>query len=601
MNAIAIDSPMRRLRGDSRGAIMVLGIFFACIMIGWMWMLVGLGDAMIWRDRSQEAADAITYSSAAIQAKGMNLISFLNAIMLVITFAYLIMAVLYNMLDVAHVIFGSTDDGGCISPSSASVRKEDCDAVAVLTSEIGIGEALEMFCGQWKTVAKLIKSGHDAVGKVLGPFEKKVMAPVLPVLSKLEDVAAYGAPWAGEAVGVYMGTKYVDWGQSRWGIPLSATLVPGKLTPFAIKWNTETCETADDAEGGQCHQIQGLKDGREGLPVEIPDPDGMSKLCSIAGKALMSGLQGMVEDIPILGTIVGYFIDGVADAMEDSYCKKDSTGLLGGLVDDMTWGIQILTFVQLGGGMDNNEKCPNDNWGANGGGGGSGEFGCGGPGTCEPYQIKTGGGDPLWEDPDKVGGPHLVVEYASNGNDWFQVWSFVYGGNRNGIEQAEKKVGVAGMDSQGPTGGQTGTWQSLVPQDSEDIVGAGFPMYVAQSEFYFDCTEKWKDDDCNADYNKASFEMRWRARLRRVRGLSWKQDLFGYFTGSTLGDQFNDFATKWLNGAGSEGEVQGLASQFGNFISKSLIKGAFGDIKDLAVDKVGGLIDPANVIPDVIH
>jgi hypothetical protein len=576
---------------------MVLGIFFACMMIGWMWMLVGLGDAMIWRDRSQEAADAVTYSSAAIQAKGMNLISFLNDIMLVITFGYLIMAFLYNMLDIAHVIFGSTDDGGCISPSSATVRKTDCDAIAALTSEIGIGDVLEMFCGQWKTVANLVKKGHDIVGKVLGPYEKDVMAPVLPVLSTLEDVAAYGAPWAGEAVGIYMGTKYVDYGKKRFGIPVSATLLPGKLTPFTVKYTD--CSEVEDTTG-KCQKYQ-AKDNREGLPVEIPD-NGMSKLCSVAAKTVFSGFKSLTSAIPIVGQIVGYILDGMADSIEGAYCHKDSTGIAGGLVDDMTYAIQVLTFVQLGGGMDNNETCPNNNWGANSGGGGSGELGCGGPGTCEPYQIKTSGGDPLWEDPEKVGGPHIVVDYASNGSDWMQVWSFVYGGNRSDIEKAEKKVAVAGMDSKGPTGGQTSPWGSVIPQDSEQVVGLGFPMYVAQSEFYFDCSEIWKGDDCNADYNKASFEMRWRARLRRVRGLSWKNDLFNYFTGGTLGDQFNDAASKWLTGGtGTKGDVQSLGQDFGNFVNTSLVKGAFGDIKDKAFEQVGGMINPANVIPDIIH
>ena len=83
--------PLDNLQKNNRGAIMVLGIFFACMMIGWMWMLIGLGDAFIWRDRSQEAADAMSYSSAAIQAQGMNLISFVNVLMLIMTAVYMLM------------------------------------------------------------------------------------------------------------------------------------------------------------------------------------------------------------------------------------------------------------------------------------------------------------------------------------------------------------------------------------------------------------------------------------------------------------------------------------------------------------------------------
>jgi hypothetical protein len=126
-------------------------------------------------------------------------------------------------------------------------------------------------------------------------------------------------------------------------------------------------------------------------------------------------------------------------------------------------------------------------------------------------------------------------------------------------------------------------------------------MYVAQSEFYYDCNDKWTSDACNANYGKASFEMRWRARLRRVRGLSWKQDLFQYLTGGSLGNNFNDYATKWLNGLGGKPEIAALSSQFAGFITKSVLKGAFGDIKDKGFEAIGGMISPANVIPDIIH
>ena len=593
----------RSIGKDNRGAIMVLGIFLACVMIGWMWMLIGLGDAMIWRDRSQEAADAVSYSSAAIQAKGMNLIAFLNAVMLVITFLYLIMAIIYNILDWAHVFLGSTDDGGCFGDSSADMRENDCYGVAAVCDLVPgldvLGAILTDVCGYWGTLANIVQKSHAAVGKVLGPYETKVMTPVLPVLSTLETVAAYGAPWAGEAVGVYMGTKYVDWGKKRWGIPLSATLVPGKLTPFTIKWNADSCDTTDKAKAGSCKQITSTKDGRMGLPVEIPE-DGMSKLCYVAAKTVLGGIQDMFPGF--LGQIMGWIFDGAANMVEDDWCKKDSNGFMDGVDSTVigfpVLGLQYITMMEDSG-WDNNEKCPNDNWNQNNGGGGSGELGCGGPGTCNGvYQIKKGS-EPFWENPDKIGGPHTIVEYANNGSDWMQVWSFVYGGNR--VEQSDKKVAVAAMDSTGPTGGKTQTWQSNILTNTEDVVSNGFSMYVAQSEFYYDCDKDWESSECNDDYSKSMFEMRWRARLRRVRGLSWKQDLFQYFTGGSLGDNFNDYATKWLNGLGGKPEVAALSQQFAGFITSSVLKGAFGDIKSAGVGAIGGMIDPANVIPDIIH
>jgi len=336
-----------------------------------------------------------------------------------------------------------------------------------------------------------------------------------------------------------------------------------------------------------------------GLPVEIPE-DGMSKLCYVAAKTVLNGISGLFPGF--LGQIMGWIFDGAANAVEDDWCKKDSNGFMDGVDSTVIGfpgvGLQCITLTETAG-WSNDEKCPNNNWDQNNGGGGAGELGCGGPGTCNGvYQIKKGN-EPFWENPEKIGGPHTIVEYANNGSDWMQVWSFVYGGNRP--EQSDKKVAVAAMDSTGPTGGKTQTWQSNILSNTEDIVSNGFSMYVAQSEFYYDCDKEWEDAECNDDYSKSMFEMRWRARLRRVRGLSWKTDLFKYFTGGSLGDNFNDYATKWLNGLGGKPEVSALSSQFAGFISKSVLKGAFGDIKDLGFNAIGGMIDPANVIPDIIH
>src|SRR4029077_14115089 len=106
MTTMAKTNPVK----ENRGAIMVVGIFFACMMIGWMWFMIGLGDSIIWRDRSQEAADAAAYTSTAVQAQGMNLISFVNIIMFVMACLYLALAFIYSLLDLLHVIFGSTGD-----------------------------------------------------------------------------------------------------------------------------------------------------------------------------------------------------------------------------------------------------------------------------------------------------------------------------------------------------------------------------------------------------------------------------------------------------------------------------------------------------------
>ncbi len=44
----------------------------AC-MVGILWYLAGIGDAIVFRERMQEAADATAFSAAVLHARGMNL------------------------------------------------------------------------------------------------------------------------------------------------------------------------------------------------------------------------------------------------------------------------------------------------------------------------------------------------------------------------------------------------------------------------------------------------------------------------------------------------------------------------------------------------
>ena len=71
-------SALGGVASDERGAIMVLGIFMCTCLVGILWYLAGIGDAIIYRERMQEASDAVAFSAAVIHARGMNLIVLIN-------------------------------------------------------------------------------------------------------------------------------------------------------------------------------------------------------------------------------------------------------------------------------------------------------------------------------------------------------------------------------------------------------------------------------------------------------------------------------------------------------------------------------------------
>ena len=66
---------------DQAGATMVMGIFMAMLLVGLIYYVWGIGDAVMVRERMQDASDTASFSAAVIHARGMNLISLMNMIM----------------------------------------------------------------------------------------------------------------------------------------------------------------------------------------------------------------------------------------------------------------------------------------------------------------------------------------------------------------------------------------------------------------------------------------------------------------------------------------------------------------------------------------
>ena len=78
---------VRSITGDQHGAAMVFGLFFALFLIAAVWSVLGITQAMLYRDKMQDAADAAAFASAVVNARGMNLIALINMIMAAILLA----------------------------------------------------------------------------------------------------------------------------------------------------------------------------------------------------------------------------------------------------------------------------------------------------------------------------------------------------------------------------------------------------------------------------------------------------------------------------------------------------------------------------------
>ena len=91
-------STVKRLHNDQRGAIMLMGLCMSCFLIGALWFLIGIGDAIVFRDTMQEATDHATFTSAALHAKGMNFISACNLFILALIAVHIIMGLIHDIL-----------------------------------------------------------------------------------------------------------------------------------------------------------------------------------------------------------------------------------------------------------------------------------------------------------------------------------------------------------------------------------------------------------------------------------------------------------------------------------------------------------------------
>lgn len=71
----------QRLHSDDRGAIMLIALFCAVFAVALLFYAIGIGHAVLFREKFQDASDAAALSSAVMYARAMNLIVLINLVM----------------------------------------------------------------------------------------------------------------------------------------------------------------------------------------------------------------------------------------------------------------------------------------------------------------------------------------------------------------------------------------------------------------------------------------------------------------------------------------------------------------------------------------
>jgi hypothetical protein len=269
-----------RLVRDQRGAIMVMGLGAALLLIGCLWFLMGIADTLIWRDRMQEAVDAAAFSSATIHARGMNFIAAINLVMLALVTIHMVLGLIADGLTIVAALC-------LIPPATPAAPKVFKAAQAVRKAQ----------------------NGYDMF-----------MWPALHVLNGGQTVAAVGVPHLGTLAAKEVAGDY----------KVSVTAMGASNVPGIAGKGPKSVSTEDG--------LGGLGGMRLGLPVAYEPYKAMCRrpvywlLDWVSEKfknmAFVDKTLDFVRDIPIVG---GWLADKV-EKLIDTVFKKAAEYIGKGLV-----------------------------------------------------------------------------------------------------------------------------------------------------------------------------------------------------------------------------------------------------------------------------
>lgn len=145
---------------DERGAILVLGIFMAACMVGMLWYLAGLGTTVLYRERLQEAADAVGFSAAVLHARGMNLLVLINLIMACVLGVRVAMKVVQAAAATIGVIAFFIPGGQGVAAQSFAIAGRM--QMVILRAERPIDNSLKALSRAQKGIARVVPTASLA-------------------------------------------------------------------------------------------------------------------------------------------------------------------------------------------------------------------------------------------------------------------------------------------------------------------------------------------------------------------------------------------------------------------------------------------------------
>ncbi|WP_394828300.1 hypothetical protein [Pendulispora albinea] len=257
---------------------MVIGLLVALSLSGALWFLIGIGQAIVFRDRGQEAADSVALSSATIHARGMNTIAAINIISLALVAFYLILSLIGDILLL----------------------------LAIVAAIIPGGQAAAL------QLAKAATTPYKMAVK----YEKTALKTALPMLGLASSTVAVTAPWLGTAAAGEAARRYSDQKDSFMGVAIG----PSNFNGIFYKENEPNKPSDAKSRGG----VLGFLDKGEhkvlGLPVSREKNQALCVRAIGYPIILLTNWLRSVIPIPMVGAWIAQVVETVAIAPAWIHC-----------------------------------------------------------------------------------------------------------------------------------------------------------------------------------------------------------------------------------------------------------------------------------------
>ena len=477
--AVATHPSTRDLVTDERGVIMVVGVIFSLLLIGCAWFIIGVGNAIAYKENLQNAADSAAFAAAVYDARGMNLLAMVNIIMaltltMLVVGKFIQIVAVFSALGTCQSSIKATE-GICGDPLTVA----GCPAAILVT--IGICETQCSKINNWKSRMKTFDKDLHIALKVMHDAEIGIaVAWPWVAAGKSGNMQAYFKP------GAQVTTSF-SYSQIPWSLETHVGSLLGNMK------SPDAASTKDAPNPA---------DTRYGLPVTT---DTYANLCKVVfndvttiggivpanpvsntiGKVLDKvGAQWFCDDgsvnwVGIAGTTV---IEGVPYAVDSEAaiaCSLTSipSAIKAIVKGGLSFGAKVGAALNAVTPLPMSVNPPDD----------SGAGGYGGiPASKNDYN------------------PMKLYPKADMGLDYYGVWSTAIGNYDDATNS--KRVQIAGQQAQSG---------NKVVADTPNDVGVS----VARAEFYYspgkgDTKANETSVDPAPDHD-VLWNMRWRARLRR--------------------------------------------------------------------------------------